>query len=46
MVGAEIAWACADHVWILEPTSNGTGDEMVAFVELLLSATDCEAGAD
>lgn len=39
--GVEVAWACADHVWILEPGGNGTGDEMVAFVTSLIETDDC-----
>ena len=41
--GVEVAWACAGHVWILEPGGNGTGDEMVEFVVDLIEAVDCAA---
>ena len=45
--GVEVAWACAGHVWILEPGTNGSGDEMVDFVVDLIEAVDCAAdGAD
>lgn len=40
-VGSEIGWSCLDHAWILEPTSNGTGDEMVQFVTEFITANDC-----
>ena len=40
-VGSEIAWSCLDHAWILEPTGNGTGEEMVEFVTDLIAANDC-----
>lgn len=40
-VGYEVAWSCLDHEWILEPTSNGTGDEMVEFASDLIAANDC-----
>jgi hypothetical protein len=39
--GHEIAWSCLDHVWILEPPSNGTAEEMVQFVTELIAANDC-----
>lgn len=39
--GYEVAWSCRDHEWILEPTSNGTGDEMVEFASEFIAANDC-----
>lgn len=42
--GVEVAWACGEFVWILQPTSNGTGEEQVAFVETLIAANDCAVG--
>lgn len=39
--GVEVGWACAGHVWILQPGANGTGDEAVTFVAEMLQAVDC-----
>lgn len=39
--GVEVGWTCGDFVWILEPAGNGSGDEMVDFVETLVGANAC-----
>ena len=41
---AEVAFACDDFVWILEPPFNGTVDEMVATAAAVLATEECRAG--
>lgn len=41
---AEVAFACDDFVWILEPPFNGTVDEMLASATAVISTPACRAG--
>ena len=41
---AEIAFACDEFVWILQPPGNGSEAEMVDSAEAILSTDECRAG--
>jgi hypothetical protein len=43
-IAAEVAFACADFVWILEPPFNGTVDEMEATATAIVATSECQAG--
>lgn len=43
-IAAEVAFACADFVWILEPPFNGTVDEMVASATAVVATSECRGG--
>jgi hypothetical protein len=38
---AEVAFACDDYVWLLEPPFNGTTDEMVASATAVIGTEEC-----
>ncbi|MEZ5244880.1 MAG: hypothetical protein R2707_07280 [Acidimicrobiales bacterium] len=38
---AEVAFACDDYVWLLEPPFNGTADEMVASAAAVIGTEEC-----
>ena len=39
--GFEIGWVCGEFAWIMEPPGNGTGDEMLDFVAVIVESGDC-----
>lgn len=41
-IAAEVAFACADFVWILEPPFNGTIDEMLASATGVIATPTCQ----
>lgn len=43
ILAAEVAFACDDFVWILEPPFNGTIDEMVDSATAILAADECRS---
>ena len=38
---AELAWACSEFVWILQPPFNGTSDEMLASAAAVIATDEC-----
>jgi hypothetical protein len=40
---AEVAFACDDYVWILEPPFNGTMDEMIDTATAIVNTEECRA---